>query len=250
MCNSNVPSETNVIHLVYNERSINYRWFPDSCKLDKHLCIYSIDKVGELREKGFKLPDSIRENDVLIRSPFRENTFYSVKEANKRIAIDKFNVISRIAQYLGAMSYEIVSCVHQSGERSWGVNGDVCYKGVETKSGIETNEKFVNEYNVQLKDEFEGIHRLSDDDFQRAREEVEKYNFQWMDALLHARDPKQSNSITHREIQCSLSEEIESSLDVAFSLCACGGIFAIGGSVHKAIQTYHKWEVKIDFRFP
>lgn len=254
MCNNNV-SELNgeVIHITSDEKSINWEWEKDSDKVSRKLQFVSIDDIPMIRNNSdIKFP-VVSENDVLIKHPFEPNTYISVNDASNEIRKDKWFKISEIAQCLGATGFTIEEAKESIESRTLDATLGIKYKKVRSKSDLKKEETLKEKLGITISDKFGGCRKITDNSYLEAKELAIKYhldNDSAIRSLIRMRNPSKENMLTNRSIHCEMTKELNSALDIAFSLNVMPNVFSLDANVKKTLETKETITLDVRFEFP
>ena len=254
MCNNKVPElNGEVIHIISDERSINWKWEKDSDKVSKKIQFVSIDDIPMIRSNSDIQFPVVIEKDVLIKHPFEPNTYLSIDDACNEIRIDKFFKIGEIAQCLGAKGYIVKEAKENIGTRCFDANVGVTYKPIRTDLDIKKEETLKEKLGIELSDRFGGCKKITEKSYLEAKELAIKYHLENDSAirsLIRMRDPSKENMLTNRSIHCEMTKELNSALDIAFSLNVIPNVFSLDANVKKTLETKETITLDILFEFP
>jgi hypothetical protein len=255
MCNNNVPElRERVIHVTSDERSINWEWEKNSEQVNRQIQFVSIDDIPSIRSNtNVVLPSEIQEGDILIKHPFEPDTYLNVVDAKDEICKDKWFKISEIAQYLGATGFNIKEAIESIETRELDVNVGVSYKVTNARIDIKKKNELKEKLGIEIDDAFDGCKIISDESYKKAQELAKKYhldNDAAIRSLIRMRDPSKENSFRGRTIHCEMTKELNSALDIAFSLNVMPNVFSLDANVNQAITTKETITLDIVFEFP
>jgi len=254
MCNNNVPElNREVIHITSDEKSINWEWEKDSDKVSRKIQFVSIDDIPIIRNNSDIQFPIVSENDVLIRHPFEPNTYLSTDDACNEIRIDKFFKLGEIAQCLGAKGYIVKEAKESIETRRFDANLGIKYKPVRTNLDIKKEETLKEKLGIEISDRFGGCKKITEESYLEAKELAKKYHLENDSAirsLIRMRDPSKENMLTNRSIHCEMTKELNSALDIAFSLNVMPNVFSLDANVKKTLETKETITLDILFEFP
>jgi len=254
MCNNNVPKlKGEVIHITSDERSINWEWEKNSDKVSRKIQFVSIDDIPMIRNNSDIQFPVVSENDVMIKHPFEPKTYLSIDDACNEIRIDKFFKIGEIAQCLGAKGYVVEEAKESVETRCFDANVGVKYKPVRTNVDIKKEGTLKEKVGIKLSDKFGGCKKITEKSYLEAKELAIKYHLENDSAirsLIRMRDPSKENILTNRSIHCEMTKELNSALDIAFSLNVMPDVFSLDTNVKKTLETKETITLDILFEFP
>jgi len=254
MCNNNVPKlNGEVIHITSDEKSINWKWEKSSDKVSRKIQFVSIDVIPMIRNNSDIQFPVVSENDVLIKHPFEPNTYLSIDDACNEIHIDKFFKIGEIAQCLGAKGYIVEEAKESVETRCFDANVGVTYKPVRTSVDIKKEDTLKEKLGIKISDKFSGCKKITEKSYLEAKELAKKYlleNDSAIRSLIRMRDPSKENMLTNRSIHCEMTKELNSALDIAFSLNVMPNVFSLDANVKKTLETKETITLDILFEFP
>lgn len=254
MCNNNVPElKGEVIHITSDERSINWEWEKDSDKVDKKIQFVSINDIPMIRNNSDIQFPVVSENDVLIKHPFEPNTYLSIDDACNEIRIDKFLKIGEIAQCLGAKGYIVKEATERIETRCFDANGGIDHRQVGSDLNIKKEETWKEKLGIEISDRFGGCKKITEKSYLEAKELAIKYHLENDSAirsLIRMRDPSKENMLTNSSIRCEMTKELNSALDIAFSLNVMPGVFSLDANVKKTLERKETIILDILFDFP
>lgn len=155
--------------------------------------------------------------NTLLQSPFDDNAYELIQDAEDNFALDKFFALSHTCQLLGAKSLSIKSVEDRVSDRKWDAKGAATilkkFRITGTASGGRVQE-FVRK--LDISDEFSG----GDADVDAAADHLVSRNLDsdrdlW--SLVQARGVK-GNPFTRRELTVDLSNESRRNLDLALNI--------------------------------
>jgi hypothetical protein len=255
MCNNNVPElRERVIHVTSDERSINWEWEKNSEQVNRQLQFVSIDDIPSIRSNtNVVLPSEIQEGDILIKHPFEPDTYLNVVDAIDEIRKDKWFKISEIAQCLGATGFNIKEATESIETRELDTNVGVSYKVINARNNIKKRNELKEKLGIEIDDAFDGCKVISDESYKKAQELAKKYhldNDAAIRSLIRMRDPGIENAFLGRTIHCEMTKELNSALDIAFSLNVMPNVFSLDANVKKTLETKETITLDVRFEFP
>lgn len=158
----------------------------------------------------------IQAGNVLLQSPFSENYYELVDNASRAFALEKYTLLSHLAQLLGAVSVTVDAIENtRTGERTEiQADGTLVGRGVKTNVRSDSTADLSRAF--RLFDEFPG----SDPDIELARAFLEDHALSQdgeLANLIRSRDVPH-NRMEHRTLTVDLSSESQRTLDVAASI--------------------------------
>lgn len=247
-----VPLESDVIHVVSPERSLNYMYFPDySPQRYRGIQFISIDKIPTYKNSGYILPNHIGEGTVLFKHPFLANQYVNGTDASQRFRYSRFLQISEVLQLLGASRYEVGTVWEEVVERSWDVNGTLSIRAIKSSLKIEDKNEKEKKVGFKLEDSFDGIKYISEDSWQQAKNLASKYGLmedEFIHSIINQRNPHIKNAIKHRTYTLDVTEEENHYLDIAFALTALTAC-NLDVSFKKVVKEQHRMKMEIEYFF-
>ena len=154
--------------------------------------------------------------NVLIQSPYKADQYVDAEDAPESFALDKFGVLSMVAQQLGAKSVSVTSVEDDRTEDRWDAGGEAGLGAVRGTLSAKRSRAASFARKVQLHDEFTG----GPADLDAAEAHLDEWS------LGHDRDLRrlvearriQNNSLKTRKLTVDLSRETERSLTAAANL--------------------------------
>ena len=248
MVNNEIKGE--VLHIVSPEKAINYKWEDEADLLPDGIQIISIDDINnlpaEIRYNRFGR-NNVKINDVFLLDPYSDR-YVLAAEAEKLFREEKFNKLSEIASLLGAsrISYERVS--KETKKRELIAEGKVYYKAFETTASMKnTSEEIALEEFFRSRS-FPGV--ATTEGYERAKELCENTGLiQEFDSLLSLRDPSHPNPMKSDYYEFEVDRELNTGLDLAFSLNVMKGVFTLNAGVQEAISVSKRIKIKMYIEF-
>lgn len=239
-----------VIKVETPERVKSYRWDENIKQLDSHVAVLDLDSIDKMKNVSFSNHPAI--GDVFVLHPYAANKYINILEIDN-IKNSKFYAYSEIAQQLGALSYEIELAKKITEKATISVDGNIVVKPYgDLSAGIQNEKKFEEEFGFKMKSELNGVKVISNQSFEKAKELVCKYNLEsddMINSLINKRDPSNENLYNSENIQCKLSKEINSALNIAFSLSLLS-VFEIDTKIKKTLENREDIVLNIKFVFP
>lgn len=245
-----VHNLSKVIKIETPERVKSYRWDENINQLDPHVAVLDLDSIDKMKNVSFSNYPAI--GDVFVLHPYAANKYINILEIDN-IKNSKFYAYSEIAQQLGALSYEIELAKKINEKVTINVDGNIVVKPYgDLSASIQNEKKFEEEFGFKMKSELNGVKVISAQSFEKAKELVRKYNLEsddMINSLINKRDPSNENLYNSEIIQCKLSKEINSALDIAISLNRLS-VFEIDTKIKKTMENRENIVLNIKFVFP
>lgn len=222
--NCNNPKQ--VIRIESDPVSINYKYY-DETKLLSHqvdVCSYEYELTTLKDRYNFMPAERIPcLGDTYIKDPFDNNSYIHVTEFQDFILRSKQNCISKIASLLGASKYRFEIEVQKAERREWDINANGGYKVVDCGLNIKNKRSEELKQAYSIENSYEKTGDFSIKNYEEAIKYAQQFNlYSDLDvrALLEQRHPDSFNKLKCREVKFSMSKEINSGLDIAFTLNA------------------------------
>lgn len=240
-----------VIVIEKDELALGYRYEPEARELNGiTVCSYEYDLPDLLKKYTF-FPCNPQIGDVYAKSPFYENVYISICDYRAHVVQSKSRCMSNVARLLGATSYHSKIVLGKFTERKWTVGVGVEYKsvegGVDITQEIQDSLKIKSEVNMTY--ETKGVTQADYDD---ARQQAEQYRLSTnpnIVTLLEQRNPQSSSLLKSMNVNVSLSEEVNRSLDVAFRLNAMAGVFKLSSDFNLSLKKRYDITEMIEINF-
>jgi len=245
-----------IVRIDTDEKSIRYKWEEDATKLNPNIQIVSINDYNQLvesKDNNLILPQNAAIGSVLMKHPFRQNTYIPLEEAEIEIYKDKMFCMSAIAVRLGMVfdwKVELVNVQTRNIDASGNV--DCKYVNIDAKFKSQEEEKYRGLIAMT-----QNIRRNPDsvstpeEEHKEAWELARKYGLQndmEVISLLDGRNPKNAFMIKDRTISIELSKEINSMYDIAFSLKVLKGIFGMNATLNEKLSQNKTLKLVLNLR--
>ena len=244
---NNLPK---VIKIETSERAISYQWDENYKKLDPHIAVLDLTSIEKMKDVCFSTYPTI--GDVFVLHPYEDNQYINILDI-ENIKNSKFYKYSEIAQQLGAISYEIEFAKKVNEKASISVEGNIDVKPyVDMSVDLQNKKKFEEEFGFKMKSGLKGVKVISRKSFEKAKELVRNYNLEFdeqIKSLIKKRDPENENLYDFENVQCRLSKEINSTLDIAMSLGVLN-VFELDAKIKKNMEYREDVTFNIKFLFP
>lgn len=233
-----------IIRIDTDEISIRYKWEDDASKLNPNIQIVSVNDYNDLvnsKSNSLILPRNATTGSILMRHPFRKNTYIPLEEAEMTIYKDKMFCMSSIAVHLGLLFDWKVELVSVS-KRDIDASGNIDYKNVKVDATFKSNEEEKYRGMISMTQDVRQnpISTISsEEEYQEACDLVKKYgleNDMEIISLLDGRKPNCKHIISDRTISVELSKEVNSMYDIAYSLNVLHGLFGFSASLNEKVS--------------
>ena len=176
---------------------------------------------------------------------FIDRWYNSVKEADYICVLDtgssdgsyeKFKSLGIIAHYLGAKEYETTFAITESKERIINANGELDYKLINAASSVRIKENDSMTGKYYRHETFRGEFSMAS--YNQAVLEAKQnglYDDDDINYLLKTRNPKFGNQLTSQHVRFNLTKELNSQLDIAFSL-KVSSIFKLSANYNQIVS--------------
>lgn len=225
-----------IIYVTSEERAYNYKWEKTANKLNPNVQIVSVDDIYEMGVNifdGKKVPVL---DTILIKHPFIPNKYIPLETTEDVITKAKFRSLGIIAHYLGAKEYETTFAITESKERIINANGELDYKLLNAASSVRIKENDSMTGKYYRHETFRGEFSMAS--YNQAVLEAKQsglYDDDDINYLLKTRDPKFGNQITSQHVRFNLTKELNSQLDIAFSL-KVSSIFKLSANYNQIVS--------------
>lgn len=242
-----------VIYITTEERAKNWEWEKDSEKIDKRVQFLSREDLMSIsKRENWNIPPKCFENDVLVRYPYQSNKFIFLKDI-EGFRNDKFMKICEIAQILGASAYKVNAETIKIERRKRDTSVAGVYKTIKAKLSIKRDKELKESYNFKRMDLLKGDNVITDNSYEEAVQRAKEYNLYedtCVQDLLHKRDPKNGNISYVSNLQCVLTKEENSALDIACSLDVLPKAFSLDSNVKELVENKISISLKMTVVFP
>lgn len=229
-----------VLHIVSDERAINYLWEEAAKNISPEVQILPISTAE--REKDIFEGGKVLLNSIWIKHPFIPNKYIEIDRAEDDILKMKLDAIGNIARLLGAREYETsyVTEVFQKRER---VGGGGCrYKTFETNTSVTIDKSNEKTAKYHRHERYSG--KFTEKSYLLAKKKAKEYGLDKDNDicyLIETRNPKDSNKLMERMVATKITEDLNKSIDIAFSLGV--GIFNIKASYNETLEKRKSVEI-------
>lgn len=238
-----------VVHIVYDQLSRNYKYEQKAKFLDSRIQIVSIKDADELfRQDGIKLMNvgNLYDGQILMRHPFEPNTYIDANSSPLDLFRDKFEKVTDILADLGVKSV--------SGEAEWignekheiDASGYVKTLPVKIEGNYHSSETSKKISSIRIKEQYKGV-PLTQNMYQQAIERAKRYGlYNDIDvrSYLEKRNPARRNEYIKKELEIFLSSEYSELTNIAFSLNVMN-VFKLGGKYQENIETVNTVKIKL-----
>ena len=233
-----------------------YRKVQQVLKSNPCLQIVSIDDMQYLIEQGnIVCHVPLHKGIVLINNPYANspNTFVLANDAAITIRQAKYHKILQIAGLLGASSYRISESSGYEYNRK--LNSDLSVstsRWGKTNLRLNRDNNFVQKVGIDIQGKCAGVGRISSDSYNEALSLARRTGLDsdpQISLLLISRCPDKENLQTQYRYHFCLTQEVNQSLDAAYSLNALS-IFDFNANLQETIKKRTDITVDVNFEFP
>jgi hypothetical protein len=240
-----------VIYLVEDERSINYKYEKNYDKIDKNIqiCSYEYDVPTLKTQCQIISKKPLSKGDILVKHSYEKNCYIHIEESEDVIFRYKCQKISQIARLLGASRCKTTLELVEEKERIFDINTGFRVKAVSGKVHYKTEEsnKLTKKYATE--DIYaEGNSSFTQKGYEEAQKIAKFFNDQDIHGLLEKRNPNFPNSLIKRTVSVTLTTELNRSLDCAITLHALP-IFALSAQINEIVKKRKEVSFKMEVEF-
>lgn len=242
MSNSKLTGD--VLYVTSKERSINYKWEDNCSKLNSRVQVVSIDDVNpqiDLYNQG----GAVMMDTILVKHPFIPEKYIDVNAAEDALTKTKLDCLGIISNLLGVKEYETTFAIEEDSKREVDANGNMTIKAVESNVQVKIQEGDSRSGKYYRHEKFNS--KLSAESYSKAIQEAKKFglcNDESINYLIMNRNPKMPNNmLTEQNVKVELYRELNSLLDIAFSL-KVSKIFNLTASYSEKIS--HRKKITIE----
>lgn len=226
--------------------------------LDPNLMVVTLNDIKNLKgTNAYNLPRNIDCGSILVRHPYTPNKYVLIQELEDILFKELKRCVFDIAQLLGATKIEWYKEVVEDGIRSFNAEGKLVYKDIDLSGKYQSNS---TEHNKQTESSIEtwnnalgSTQQDLETDYQEALKIASGYNLQDNDdieRLLSGRNPSRHNLSTYREVNITITNDLNQTYDYAFSLEAMPNkLFEINANVKRVIEKHRKVDLKYKIWF-
>jgi len=242
-----------VVHVVYDEMSRNYKYYGNINKLDKRLQIVSVDDAGRLfDENGITLMNCRPyEGQILFRHPFAPNTYIDANCTQVDLFQDKVNKMALVLQMLGVKSVSGNAEWHERFKREIDADGHIGIKKFGTSVEYQNVQSAQEFSKINIKKEYPNA-QLTPDFYARAivrAKELGLYNDSTVRSFIESRNPEYGGNVLGAErVTMELSKEYNELTSIAFSLNFLK-VFELGFNYKETIETVNKVTIDLEVKF-
>lgn len=230
-----------ILHIVTEERAINYVWEDNEKKLDKNLQIISITDMNHALSQGhysFDLSGSLSVGMVLAKHPFLPARYVDINKAQDVIFQDKLNCMFEIAKLLGVTFIEAKAVFLDEQKMEMSADGELKYKCVDMSLQVQKEEKLKYAKRYEREERFSG--EFTKEGYQKALEKAQRYGLGDdgdIQYLLRQRNPDDPNSMQEQSVKVEMTKELNTLLECAMSLTILPGVFSLKGHTREVISS-------------
>lgn len=237
-----------VVRIERDELARNFK-FRDNADYVQDISIVSVEDISKYSE----LPQKASIGDTFIQSPFDPSIYWPLEKFEFNIICQKAAKMVEIAQLLGVAHYEYSAILETLQEKKIDFEADGKYKMVSSGIKITDEERKRTENKYHGKNDFLGLSRPSEEEYQQAIELAKiycLYNETDVNTLIKLRDPQKRNLQTHYDIQFDSTSEANRLLDIAFNLNIMPNVFNLSASFHESTKYVKKINIHFVLDFP
>jgi len=247
---------SNIIRLEKDEVSLNYKYWDSSSELTGiDICSYEYDLPILKEEYSFYPAESEPMlYDTYVKDPFGSKSLIKIESMKDYTLSAKCNCISNIAKILGATYFKFNIEVEGFEERCWDSQNEMSTKTI--KLDLDIKNETENKLNRRFSDEREysqgGIPTIKN--YNEAVKMAKQYHLvadPKIIGILEQRDPNSSsnNMIKNWDLSFSLTQELNSNLDIAFKLNAMQGLFKLDSKFKETTKNRYSLVALLKLRF-
>ena len=234
----------NIILVEPDEIASGYKYWKEAGQLAKSIVVCSDEyDLPEFQKLFYFYPQHPQRGDVYVRSPFRNDTFYEVSQFQDNVVKEKCHCLSKIASLLGASSFNASIEVESVKERGWDLNVGMKTIKVDGDFNLKRQEAERVTKKCLISDTYKK-EQLTIQNYEKAIQLAKKYGLYGdpdVRGLLEKCNPMDCSMLSHEKVVCNLTSEVNSSLDLAFSINAMKGVFTIGANFVE--HTKYRFEI-------
>ena len=231
--------ENKVLQIERDELSRNYKYYDDADEIkDIDICSYEYD-LPALKEKMTFYPLEKNPNigDTYILDPFCANRYILAEYFSDEILKSKRHCISDIARFLGAKHFHFSLEIVRTKKRKYNVDVEAEYAKVDGNLGVDLKRQKKLNSKYSLDEDCQGA--FDEEEYHKAEELAKQYglfNEPDIKSLFIGRDTQSKNKILHRKCEFFMSNEINTSLDIAAKLKIMKDVFSLSADFNKTVK--------------
>lgn len=233
-----------------DEKSLNYKFQKHSDKL-KSTDILSLEYDKDKFLKNYEIIGQLPEiGSVYYKHPSKPNCYVNSTLDEYYFMQEKIEVYGKVAQLLGASSFEATVVLDSVEEMEFGAGGDIKYKVVEMDASgkqAETNrimQRLELKRDLEIQPDFD-----KEISFNKAIDFVQSRNFSsdpGLKGLLESRDPKGGSITKNQTLKTELTSEYNELLEFSAGLNVMSGVFKLNVGFSKKFKSIKK--VNLDMK--
>ena len=245
---------TDSLLVMCDEDEYNSDLLPGHEHLSPNLTIVGIDKsLPSMKEKA-NLPTVIGEGDLLVRDPYRPNTYIKVEnDTAEKICRRKYHLIIILAELLGAKYSRIkqVKGVYQERNLDFetGLNIPTRIKG---EVEVTDNEVLKSLDLTEIESKCNGVANLTEKSYKDALKYAREHcltDIPEAISLLDGRNPQHINPKKKLTITFEGQSELNKLFDIA-ATCTALRVFKFQANYRKTFERRERYTLVIEFEFP
>lgn len=243
-----------VINVVTDEESINYRWYPNSGQLNSNVQLVSVEQLSDLlRSAGTdtNVPTSrVTKGDILLRNPYN-NSYVLASEAESNFIQSKIIAIEVLSAKLGAKRVKGTCELASWEKRDIDANGQLKYGIVEGDARVALNENKRVASKYTLEADYDG-HASSESGYEDAKAYLLASGLAGDPdacAIVEGRNPAKGNQMRRRQYHIEMSSEMNRLLDAAITVVPALPVLLLNTSIHSALSTKKTVVMTLDIEF-
>lgn len=238
---------------IYENAPLNER-----LKLDPNLMVVTLNDIKNIKESNtYNLPRNIDCGSILVRHPYTPKKYVLIQELEDILFKELKRCVFDIAQLLGATKIEWYKEVVEDGIRDFDATGKLVYRSVNVNGEYHNNTTGQNKQTESSIETWNNATECTQQDleadYQEALNIASGYNLQDNDdieRLLSGRKPSRHNLSTYREVNITITNDLNQTYDYAFSLEAMSNnLFEINANVKRVIEKHRKVDLKYKIWF-
>lgn len=247
--------ENNKVILFENdERSLNYKFekFADKLNSTKVLS-WEYDRDQFLKDYEI-VGDDPEIGSVYFKHPFKSNCYVDSSSSDEYYFMqEKIEVYGKVAQLLGATSFDAKVVLESMDKIEFGANGDFKYKVVKLNADLkktETNkitQRLELRRNIEIQPNFDEIAS-----YRKAFDFIKNHNFTSdpsLNGLLESRDPSSGTLNKNQSLKSELTSDYNKLLEFSAGLNTMGGILNLNMGFSKKFESIKKVNLDMTIYF-
>ncbi len=243
-----------VVHIVYDELSRNYKYEKNCNQLDRRLQVVSVDDADELfKRSGIKLLNINKpvEGQILMRHPFEPNTYIDAAMKPIELFQDKVNKMGVVLQRLGVKSISGKAHWKESLKREIDANGRIGIRKFGASASYQYSEMQTECNKINIFKSYPNA-RLTRELYSESIEKAKQYglyNDSQIYSLIESRNPSLGSNVQGCErVSIELSKEYNELTNIAFSLNFLK-VFELGFNYKETLEIVNNVAIDLDIQF-